>query len=153
MLDGGNVDVYYWPEPDANTACLGVVGNNTNSPFPGATTVVNNIGNPFGYWGCTVDSGSSIITTATEYVYGSVTLKQPVVNPWSPQPCIGSAPFPANTSFQSTKTQALFPSLQARDHSLVGPQNRTQSGGMLITTVILDDYTLSVLNHIFIIAI
>ena len=153
MLDGGNVDVYYWPEPDANTACLGVIGDNTNSPFPGATTAVNNIGEPFGHWGCTADSGSSIITTATEFVFGAVTLKKPVVNPWSSQPCIGSAPFPANISSQFIKTQAILPSLQARDHSLVGPQNKTQSGGLLISTVILDNYTLFVLNHVFIIAI
>ena len=152
ILDGGNVDVYYWPEPDANTACLAVVGNNTDSPFPEATRMLHDL-NTFGYWGCTADSGSSIITTASEHISGTVTLKQPVVNPWSPQPCVGSAPFPANTSSQSAKIQSIFPSLQARDHSLVVPQNTTQSGGLLITTAVLDNYTLSVLIHPFVIAL
>ena len=74
-LDGGIVDIYYWPEPDADTACLSMIGNNTISPFPGATG---------GYWGCTAASRSSFITTAKEVVTGTVTLKKPLVNPWSP---------------------------------------------------------------------
>lgn len=105
FLDGGYVDIYYWPEPDSDTGCLGIVGNNTNSPYPGATG---------GYWGCMADSGSSFITTATEVISGTVTLKQPLVNPWSPQPYI--------------KTLQTQPSLQARDHSVIVPHKITQNG-------------------------
>lgn len=130
ILDGSYVDIYYWPEPDADTACLSIVGNNTNSPFPGATG---------GYWGCTASSGSSFITTATEVITGTVTLKQPLVNPWSPQPCI--------------KTLGTRPSLQARDHSLIIPHTITQNGGLPITSVVIDNSTLSVPSRLLVEAI
>ena len=130
LLDGGYVDVYYWPEPDADTACLSIIGNNTNSPFPGATG---------GHWGCTAVSGSSFITTATEVITGIVTLKQPLFNPWSSQPC--------------ARSLDTHPSLKARDHSLIIPQNITQNKGLPITTVVIDDTTLSVPSDLFVGAI
>ena len=153
LLDGGSVDIYYWPEPDADKACLNIVGNNTNSPFPRATSTTDMFGLTWSYWGCTAQhptSGSTIITTATEQVVGTVTLKQPVLNPWSPQPCIGEAPFYTNTSSQSLKTLATLPSLKARDHTLVIPPNITRNEGLPITTVVVENFTLSVLSHLLV---
>ena len=149
LLNGGAVDIYYWPEPDADKACLAVIGNNTNSPYPGATTSTDMLEIPWRYWGCTAQrpvSGSSIITTATEIIAGTVIFKQPVLNPWSSQPCVGKAPFFTNVSSQSVETLVTAPSLKARDHSLVVPSNITQNDSLSIATVVVDHFTLSVLS-------
>lgn len=149
LLSGGGVDIYYWPEPNADKACLAVIGNNTNSPYPGATTTTDMFDIPWRYWGCTAQhpvSGSTIITTATEVIAGTVVLKQPVLNPWSSQSCIGNHPFFTNVSSQSVETVVTAPSLEARDHSLVVPPNITQNDGLPITTVVVDHFTLSVLS-------
>ena len=37
-IDGPNVDVYYWPSPEANTSCLNIIGTSVNPPTEGATT-------------------------------------------------------------------------------------------------------------------
>lgn len=37
-IEAGNVDVYYWPVPNANTSCLSIIGNSVNPPDFGATT-------------------------------------------------------------------------------------------------------------------
>lgn len=42
-----NVDVYYWPEPDANTSCLSIVGNSAFPLTQGATSNAAGM-----YWGC-----------------------------------------------------------------------------------------------------
>ena len=153
LLDGGSVDIYYWPEPDADKACLDIIGNNTNSPFPGATATTDMFDITWYYWGCTAAhpiSGSTIITTATQQIGGTITLKQPVVNPWSPQPCIGEAPFYTNnTSSKSVEPLVTLPSLRARDHSLVIPPNITQNEGLPVSTVVVKNFTLSVIGHLF----
>ena len=37
-IEAGNVDVYYWPESNANESCLSIIGNSVNPPDYGATT-------------------------------------------------------------------------------------------------------------------
>ena len=37
-VEAGNVDVYYWPSPNANDSCLSTIGNSINPPDYGATT-------------------------------------------------------------------------------------------------------------------
>ncbi len=37
-IEAGNVDVYYWPSPDANRSCLSIIGTSVNPPDYGATT-------------------------------------------------------------------------------------------------------------------
>lgn len=37
-IEAGNVDVYYWPGPNANTSCQSIIGNRVNPPDYGATT-------------------------------------------------------------------------------------------------------------------
>ena len=37
-IEAGNVDVYYWPAPNANKSCLSIIGNSVNPPDFGATT-------------------------------------------------------------------------------------------------------------------
>ena len=143
LLNGGAVDIYYWPEPAADNACLDIVGNNTNSPLPGATTSTDLLEIPWPYWGCTAQhpvSGSTVITTATEVIAGTVTLKEPVLNPWAPQPCVGSVPFFTNGSSRSIGNLVTTPSLETRDHSLVIPPSITENGSLQTTTVVVDKY-------------
>lgn len=37
-IEAGNVDVYYWPAPNANQSCLSIIGDKVNPPDYGATT-------------------------------------------------------------------------------------------------------------------
>lgn len=170
-LDGGccgtgyilakNVDVYYWPEPDANTECLSTIGDSINPPEQGATTELG-----LTYWGCTAvhpktstttsnvigPSGNvvsstivtvvqSIITTAQMSSIGSVTFKQSLFNPWTPPDC--SEPSLASTT--STLRGGLNSSqglIHARGHSLVIPSSVTQQGQLPISTVVSGTFTL-----------
>ena len=83
-VGGPNVDVYYWPSPNANTSCLSIIGTVINQPTEGATT-----GDPFGtYWGYTTMGGNTnsphVITIPT-VLYTSINgqyFKMPVSNPW-----------------------------------------------------------------------
>ena len=84
-LEGISIDIYYWPEAQADTSCLSIIGNSTNPSMQGATTSDGII-----YWGCTVQtptSGQTYVTTATLTTLGSVSIKVPRINPWSSQPC------------------------------------------------------------------
>ena len=100
-----NVDVYYWPVPDANTSCLSIIGENVRPLDYGATTTtIQDQGTPVTtitstYWGCTaVDSyfliasqrsvtDSYILTTAEISKIGSLTVKISSLSPWSSSPC------------------------------------------------------------------
>jgi hypothetical protein len=71
ILGIGNVDVYYWPEVGADTACLSIIGNVAFPIDHGATTESDINGWPIStYWGCTtqistgLSTGLSTITTA-----------------------------------------------------------------------------------------
>lgn len=135
-----NVEVYYWPDPDENTSCLSIVGSGVNPPLYGATSIVTvNEGlqsnSTITYWGCTTQnhaSGDSYITTALLTSIGSVTFKEPLLNPWSIPSCV--------------ETPSAFPgvsiSFEARGHSLVLPPNITQNDGLPASTVIMDGFTL-----------
>ena len=37
-VGGINVDVFYWPSPDADTSCLKIIGDSVRPPLEGATT-------------------------------------------------------------------------------------------------------------------
>ncbi|KAG8527933.1 uncharacterized protein KY384_006849 [Bacidia gigantensis] len=47
-LEGGKVDVFYWPDPEADTSCLSIIGDNLPIDY-GATTGKSGAV----YWGCT----------------------------------------------------------------------------------------------------
>lgn len=148
-IQAQNVDVYYWPDPDANTSCLSIVGNTVNPLLYGATSSVTKpyyalTASTITYWGCTaLDplSGQSYITTARLTNIGTVTIKEPMVNPWSAPSCIekpSALPSP-NTSIEA---RGLHASIHARAHSLVLLPNLTQSDGRLASTVVMGDFTL-----------
>ena len=153
------MDVYYWPEPDANMSCLSTIGENvrpldygaTTATFQGQGTPVTTITST--YWGCTVvDSyfqiasqrsvtDSYVCTTAEISQIGSLTVKISSLSPWSSSPCnqddTGSHP-----SNQTAKVRDRHALVYARDHSLVTPSPRTQTEGLPVSTMVSGNFTL-----------
>lgn len=147
-ISGQNVDVYYWPDADADTSCLSIVGSSVNPPLYGATRSVTTPDpletSTITYWGCNVEdsfSGQSYMTTALLTSIGDVTFKQALVNPWSAPSCIEKASaLPSSTI--SVEARRFHASIHARGHSLVLPPNVTQMDGLLITTAVMEGFTL-----------
>ena len=155
IIEAQNVDVYYWPQPGANTACLSTVGASVQPLLESATTSSGTI-----YWGCTakhpkttvstsvLDVGSvtlvteveSIITTEQLTNINSLTFKAPLFNPWSPPDCVGASG-PLQSSNASAPVNAPSKSIQARGHSIIVPTSMTGNNGMPIT-VVSDGFTL-----------
>ena len=156
IIEAQNVDVYYWPEPGANTACLSVVGDSVRPLLEGATTSSGTI-----YWGCTarhpktttstsvlgvgsvsiVTQVDSIITTEQLTSVNSLTFKAPLLNPWSPPDCLGATQ-PVQSSNTSAQVNAPSRSIHVRGHSLVVPTSMTGNDGMPVSTVVSDHFTL-----------
>ena len=59
-LYGGDVEIYYWPELNANKSCLSTIGNSTNPPLFGATTDPTNP--TFTYWAVQIEACSRDIS-------------------------------------------------------------------------------------------
>ena len=59
-LSAGNVDIYYWPEPEADTSCLNIIGNEILPIDHGVTRIGKTP-----YWGCTTTVSSTVITITT----------------------------------------------------------------------------------------
>lgn len=80
-IGGPNVDVYYWPSPEANTSCLNIIGTSVKPPTEGATT-----DDGYTYWGYTTTSDASVVNQiVTTMVYTSINgvyFKMPMSNPW-----------------------------------------------------------------------
>lgn len=170
-LDGGccgtgyilakNVDVYYWPEPNATTGCMDIIGDTVNPPEQGAT-----IDSGLTYWGCTAihpltstsisdiigPSGNvvssvtvtivqSIITTAQMTSIGSIAFKQSLYNPWTPPACSEETSIPSH-SIRHGDIRSSQAFIHARGHSLVVPSSVTQQDGLPVSTVVSGTFTL-----------
>lgn len=154
LIEVENVDIFYWPEPNANTACLDIIGTSVHPPLYGATT-----GSGSAYWACTPSQPltsitnltvslfrtetvvQSIITLARMTHVGSVTFKQSMYNPWSPPPCIGLTPT-VSSSVAPTQTSDGKASIQARAHSLILPTSTTHQDGTPVSTLVSGTFTL-----------
>lgn len=160
----GNVDVYYWPEPNADTSCLSIIGDSINPVDFGATTVTK--GGPT-YWGCTAKTPittvepemaegmdfpggdvfvQSIVTTAVIISHDGMNFKQSLFNPWSPQAhplCIETS-LTSNYSGVSAASHTMPRSIQARGRSLI-VRSITQENGLPVSTVVSGQFTLQVL--------
>ena len=84
-IGGLEVDVYYWPEPNADTSCLGIIGtgDKVDPPLDDATTSCKTPVQPdicWTYWGY-VENGKTRTTEVFTSING-VTWKMPYVNPW-----------------------------------------------------------------------
>ena len=143
-----NVDIYYWPEPDVDTSCLNIIGNNSKYLDHGATTTSQEyayVGGSsstvsyFTYWGCT-GQDSSLTTTAYITQINSIKFKASAYNPWLSPPC------PEEKS-QHIAPKASDPArgdhapIRARAQSLIIQPTITQNQGPM-STVVVDDFTL-----------
>ena len=151
-----DVDIYYWPDPDADTSCLSIIGGSVRPLDFGATkstvSVLHELTQRVDvvtYWGCTAktmktgtlsDNGHlttfadrETTLTAKITTIGSLSVKISVFNPWSSGPC----------SQEETASQVASPKTERRapDHSLVVPPSITQKNDLPVTTV-LDGFTL-----------
>ena len=148
-----NVDLYYWPEPDADQSCLGIIGNSSRPLEYGATTAVD-YGSTKIYWGCNTTSigmiegepGVSttityVLTTAEITTIGSLTVKVSSISPWSSSPCLEDDAG-VQRSNQSINVRNGYASVYARDHSLIVPSSITQAEGLPVSTIVSGDFTL-----------
>ncbi|KAL6714998.1 hypothetical protein ACLMJK_007258 [Lecanora helva] len=160
IIEASNVDIYYWLQPGANTACLSTIGDNPdsngNSLYEGGTTDSGTV-----YWGCTARhpktttsstfvgdfyTGSvsvvtvvqSVITTEVITTVNSITFKAPVVNPWAPPDCLGVTS-PSRSSNTSAQISAASKAIEVRGHSLLVPRLVTE--GIPVSTVVSGSFT------------
>ena len=152
-----NVDLYYWPEPDANFACTSIIGESVRPLDYGATTTVySGIGEPLTdiYWGCTstaifpnekqpgeFTTETFNITIAEIMTIGSLSVKVSSYSPWSSAPCIEDDAG-SQSSNQSLKVRDERASVYARDHSLIAPSSITQADGLQVSTMVSGNFTL-----------
>ena len=87
FIYGPNVDVYYWPDPSADTSCLSIIGSevvplNVGAQTDGAGVV---------YWAASTnlyDIYVPTVTTALITTINGVVVKEAVANPWDASPSI-----------------------------------------------------------------
>ena len=149
-LQAGNVDIFYWPEPDADTSCLSIIGDEVHALDQGATT--DDRGSL--YWGCTVTptNGATgahawIRTTAilsTLNHLAGITSKVYLVDPYGPQLCPQTASN-LSSSTMTLKQPLIRPSLQATVRSLVIPSSGQWRNVSSISTLMSGNFTLCVL--------
>ena len=135
------VDVYYWPDPGADTSCLSIVGNQTSYvPEKGATTdATGGL-----YWGCTVygtslgimaDQTSTVVRTATVTTVAGIQYKAYLVNPWDPSQCGNASATVSSKQNTTVQARGLPAAVHKRGHSLI----ITNSG---VSTTVMGNYTL-----------
>ena len=157
-INAQNVDLYYWPEPDANTSCLSIIGGSVRPLDYGATTTENSI-DPTStstgtYWGCNPLTWTfynpivgknitytSATTTAQITAVGSLLVRVPLLNPWSPNPCLETG-VPSKGSNVSTEVRDKHARMHARDHTLIIPSSVTSEVHSAVSTVVLGNFTL-----------
>ena len=144
---GGFVDIYYWPEPDADTSCLEIVSKATTPLLQDATIEAVRSGENTSmttYWGCAAQQSSlndSYITTAAMSTIGNFSFKVSYYNPWSPGPCSGRASASGSSKI-SLEARGLHASLNVRAHSIITPSNLPHTSSLHGGTVALGSYTL-----------
>ena len=116
-IDGPNVDVYYWPSPEANTSCLSIIGTSVNPPTQGATTAGG-----FTYWGYTPADANiynQIVTTMVYTEINGIWFKMPMSNPWESKPGASVSTNPGMWNMPSTALPSWStPKIQRREDSL-----------------------------------
>ena len=86
FISGPNVDVFYWPSPNADTSCLDVVGTEVAPPLEGAQTNCNYPEHSCRtLWAYTPTEGnpSHLPQYTMEYTsLNGIFFKAPLTNPW-----------------------------------------------------------------------
>ena len=149
----GNVDIYYWPEPNMDTSCLSIVGNSTTPLMQGATTSIvrgflyNNSMYETYYWGCTAQDLASkrsiIMTAVVAFPLGGNSFKSSLFNLWSPLPCsVEASPASVSLSLEDRVYHHRYAAVHARGHFLVVLSNIIQNSSLLPSTVTSGSFTL-----------
>ena len=134
------VDVYYWPDPHADSSCLSIVGNDVSYVADGATTDASSNT----YWGCTIygtglgnyaNESSTIFTTATLSSVAGISYKAYLINPWDPSQCGNRSAVVPLKETSATSSAGITAQLRPRAHSLI-----VASSG--VSTTVLGNYTL-----------
>ena len=84
---GPNVDVYYWPDPNADTSCLSIIGSDVIPLNVGAQTDEAGVV----YWAASTnlyDIYVPTVTTALITTINGVVVKEAIANPWDASPSI-----------------------------------------------------------------
>ena len=132
-IGGPNVDVYYWPSPEANTSCLSIIGTSVKPPTEGATTVGG-----FTYWGYTPTDANIYPQIVTTMVYTSINgiyFKMPMSNPWESKQGASTVTNPGMWNLPSTilpkwstpnqrRAESPEPTIQARANPIAIPNQR-----------------------------
>lgn len=134
VITAGNVDIYYWPEANASTSCLDIIGNSTHPLNYGATTDATGT-----YWGCT-GQDSTLTKTAHITTINSIAQKVYLNDPWSPDPC-SWPPSSRLSPTTSTGTHDPHPSIFAHAHSLI-TESSIQNIDLPIVTAVSGSFTL-----------
>lgn len=103
-INAENVDIYYWPEPGVDTSCLSIIGEGLRPLDYGATTSEFSVYpteiDTVTYWACNATfsvpgnlTSTTPIKSAQISTIGSLLVKVPIINPWSPSPCLISKAF------------------------------------------------------------
>ena len=125
-----NVDLYYWPESDANQSCLSIIGETVKALDDDAT-----IESSHTFWACNSTDPSIPTTvqvlTAEITNIGGLQVKVPLFNSWS-SPCMQD---------QATNRSGLGP-IVPRDHSPIIPSTITPNSGLPVSTVVSGNFTL-----------
>lgn len=155
-IQAENVDLYYWPEPDADTSCLGIIGGSVRPLDYGATKISVSVLHQLTrrvdivtYWGCTASTlktdiltskghlvtwhSRETITTAKISTIGSLTVKLSAFNPWSSAQC------PQEDAASQISEVKVKP--RAPDRSSMIPSSITQKIDSPVS-VISDGFTL-----------
>lgn len=131
------VDVYYWPDPLADTSCSSIVGSQISNIADGATT--DSLGGV--YWGCTLwgtslgimaEQSSTIIRTANLSTVAGISYKAYSYNPWDPSQCGNTSVSLSSKQNSTIQSRGLPASLDRRGHSLIikGSEVSTTTSGI-----------------------
>lgn len=135
-LYAGKVDIYYWPQPGANTSCLDVVGTTLGSFSAPYTT-----DDGAEYWTCSI-TGS--VSDGYHHIFTAQLqsgVKQYMYNPWDPSPCTANVSEVTGGNALWTPTALPHPTQQS-SHSMLNLPSGMNADGSPITTVVSDGYTL-----------
>lgn len=148
---GTTVDIFYWPDPDADYSCLSIIENSA-SPFDmGATSsstwsVGTMLFSTFvpPYWGCTARTpkeGTSFITTARVLTKGATTFKVAYANPWDPPDCLGVSKQNAipHSNHTAIRLETVY---NSEDYFERTPPSPMQVNNGPVVTAVMDGYTL-----------
>ena len=160
------VDLYFWPDADANTSCTSIIGTDISPVAYGATTSPIGSGGELRtstWWACslktpatstytypgtnsgaaeTITSVHPMITTAEVITVGSLAIKVSLLNPWSSSPCIDADSSLRGSNGSNSASLHARHEIKARNHALVNQSSITKDDGLPVSTAVLGNFTL-----------